>query len=264
MPVDDPLAAAVRRAATELPIGQLHKLAEALGCHDSPSALARHGIVNTVPTAVFRHHAAALCEAWATVTPLVPGRGIALAVRAAADAVGDVRGEAQLSVVWTGPASYEVPVRATGAVLAEVIEGATKTLVVVSFAAYKVAAIVEALRAAANRGVDVRLVLESVVESKGKLSHDARQAFHTLGDAVAFYVWPSEMRKVEAGAHGAMHVKCAVADYHTAFVTSANLTGSAMTDNMELGLVVRGGDVPRRIARHFDALMAMQVLRVLS
>ena len=260
MPVDDPLAVAVRRAATELPIGQLRKLAEAFGRHEGPTAVARHGIVSTVPTAVFRHHAAALCEAWAAATPLVSGGGIALAVRAAAGAVSDVRGEAQLSVVWTGPASYEVPVRATGAVLAEVIEGAAKTLIVVSFAAYKVAAVVEALRAAADRGVDVRLVLESVVESKGKLSHDAKHAFEALGDAVSFYVWPAELRVSQGGGHAAMHVKCAVADRHTAFVTSANLTGAALTDNMELGLVVRGGDVPRRIADHFGTLMSDGVL----
>jgi len=260
MPPDDRLASAVRRAATELPFGQLRKLAEALGSYEGPTAVARHGIMNTVPTAVFRHHAAALCEAWAAATQLISGGGLALAVRAAAEAVDEVRGEAQLSVVWTGPASYEVPVRATGAVLAEVIEGADKTLVVVSFAAYKVAAVVEALRAAAGRGVDVRLVLESVAESKGKLSHDARQAFDTLGDAVAFYVWPAELRVSKGGGHAAMHVKCAVADRHTAFVTSANLTGAAMTDNMELGLVVRGGDVPRRIADHFGTLMSDGVL----
>jgi phosphatidylserine/phosphatidylglycerophosphate/cardiolipin synthase-like enzyme len=264
MPVDDPLAAAVRQAATELPIGQLHKLADAFGKHEGPTAVARHGIVNTVPTALFRHHAAALCEAWASGSPSLPGGGVALAVRAAAEAVGDVRGETQLSVVWTGPASYEVPVRATGAVLAEVIEGAAKTLVVVSFAAYKVAAVVEALRAAAARGVDVRLVLESVVESKGKLSHDAKQAFDALGNAVSFYVWPAELRVSQGGGHAAMHVKCAVADRHTAFVTSANLTGAAMTDNMELGLVVRGGDVPRRIADHFGTLMSDGVLCTLE
>lgn len=260
MPVDDPLAAAVRRAATELPIGQLRKLAEALGSYEGPTAVARHGIVNTVPTAVFRHHAAALCEAWGAAAPLVSGGGIALAVRAAAGAVSDVRGEAQLSVVWTGPASYEVPVRATGAVLAEVIDGATKTLVIVSFAAYKVAAVVEALRAAAARGVGIRLVLESVVESKGKLSHDGKQAFDALGDAVSFYVWPAEQRASRGGGHAAMHAKCAVADRRTAFVTSANLTGAAMTDNMELGLVVRGGDVPRRIADHFGTLISDGVL----
>jgi phosphatidylserine/phosphatidylglycerophosphate/cardiolipin synthase-like enzyme len=99
-----------------------------------------------------------------------------------------------------------------------------------------------------------------VVESKGKLLHDAKEAFDALGDAVSFYVWPAEQRVSRGGGHAAMHVKCAIADQHTAFVTSANLTGAAMTDNMELGLVVRGGDVPRRIAHHFGTLMNDGVL----
>jgi phosphatidylserine/phosphatidylglycerophosphate/cardiolipin synthase-like enzyme len=262
--LDDPLVAALQRAASELPTSQLHKLADAIANHDELTALARHEIVNAVPTAVFRHHAAAICEAWATTgTSGLGTAGVALAVRAAAGAVHDVRGEEQVSVVWTGPASYEVPVRATGAVLAEVIEEAKRTLIVVSFAAYKVAAVVSGLRAAAERGVDVRLVLESVVESKGNLSHDAKDAFDALGDAVSFYVWPAELRVSQGGGHASMHAKCAVADHRAAFVTSANLTGAAMTDNMELGLVVRGGDVPTRIANHFESLIANGTLRSL-
>lgn len=39
-------------------------------------------------------------------------------------------------------------------------------------------------------GVGVRLVLESLVESKGKLSRDAKKAFDALTGAVSFYVWP--------------------------------------------------------------------------
>ena len=61
-----------------------------------------------------------------------------------------------------------------------------------------------------------------------------------------------------------MHAKCAIADGRIAFVTSANLTGAAMTENMELGLVVRGGDVPRRIAAHFNALIASGELRAVT
>lgn len=133
-----------------------------------------------------------------------------------------------------------------------------------SFAAYKVAEVVGALRAAADRGVEVRLVLESAVESKGKLSHDAAAAFEALGDAASFYVWPAELRASTGGGHAAMHAKCAVADRRLALVTSANLTGAAMADNMELGLLVRGGDVPRRIGDHFDALIAAGTLRKLA
>lgn len=262
MPTDRALSAAVGRAATDLPIGQLHKLADALAKHDEPNAVARHSIVNAVPTAVFRHHAAAICEAWASTE--WRGDGVALAVRCSADVVDGLRGEQQVSVVWTGPASYEVPVRATSAVLAEVIDEARKNLVIVSFAAYKVAAVVDALRAAAGRGVNVQLVLESLVESKGKLTHDAKGAFDALGHVVSFYVWPADLRVSQGLGHAAMHAKCAVADRRIAFVTSANLTGAAMTDNMELGLVVRGGDVPARIANHFDALIAAGTLRRLD
>ena len=62
---DDDLALAIRMAATELPTNQLHKLAAAVAAQGAPTALARHAVVNTVPTAIFRHHAAALCAAWA-------------------------------------------------------------------------------------------------------------------------------------------------------------------------------------------------------
>ncbi len=134
------LAAAVRRAATDLPVGQLHKLADAIAKHDAPSSVARYAVVNAVPTGVFRHHAAAICEAW--VSCGIDGAGVALAVRTSADVVHEVRGQEQVSVVWTGPASYEVPVRATSAVLAEVVNEAEKSLIVVSFAAYKVATVV--------------------------------------------------------------------------------------------------------------------------
>lgn len=256
-----PLTEAIRRAATELPLNQLAKLGDRIAAHAAPSPLARHAIVNAVPTALFRHHAAAVYDAW--VADPIGSAGVALAVRAAAVAVDDMRGEQQVSVAWTGPDTSEVPVRTTSAVLSDVIDAARRDLIIVSFAAYKVATIATAIQAAADRGVIVKLILESVVESRGKLSHEAKDAFDTLGAAVTFYVWPADLRPVIGPGHGAMHAKCAIADDHTAFVTSANLTGAAMTDNMELGLVVRGGDVPRRIARHFKNLIAAGTLRPL-
>jgi hypothetical protein len=43
-------------------------------------------------------------------------------------------------------------------------------------------------------------------------------------------------------------LKAALADEHTTFGTSANLTGSVLDVNIEFGLLVRGGPTPRRIA----------------
>ena len=49
--------------------------------------------------------------------------------------------------------------------------------------------------------------------------------------------------------HGSLHVKCAVADDAAALISSANLTEYAMNLNMELGLMVKGGDLPSSLAQ---------------
>ncbi len=45
-----------------------------------------------------------------------------------------------------------------------------------------------------------------------------------------------------------------------AFVTSANLTGYALDRNTELGLLVRGGEVPRLVAAQFVGLIGRGVI----
>jgi cardiolipin synthase A/B len=142
----------------------------------------------------------------------------------------------------------------------DVIRSAAERLVIVSFAAYKVALVVNELAAAADRGVDVRLILETSEASGGRLEVDAANAFTSLGAAVSFWVWPTDQRPVLPAGTAALHAKAAIADSHTALVTSANLTGHGMNENMELGLIVRGGSVPRRLAAHFIQLMADRVL----
>ena len=59
-------------------------------------------------------------------------------------------------------------------------------------------------------------------------------------------------------------MKAAIADEHAALVTSANLTGAALDENMELGLLVRGGAVPRRLSRHFMTLIDEGVLTLVD
>ena len=135
-------------------------------------------------------------------------------------------------------------------------------LLVVTFAAYLPEAVDKALHAAVDRGVQLRFVFESEDVSEGKVSSNAAKA---LGPALlarsALCVWPLARRpRSPSGDHGSLHVKCAVADREVAFVSSANLTGYAMTINMELGLLVRGGPVPGSIAEHFDALVEGKIL----
>ena len=60
--------------------------------------------------------------------------------------------------------------------------------------------------------------------------------------------------------HGSLHAKCAVADAATLLISSANLTAYALSLNMELGLLVRGGPQPQEVAAHFTGLIQRGVL----
>lgn len=257
----DALLGRIREAALTLPAAHTRKLAAAVAGATAPTPALRSAATTAVPAPVFRDLARKIFDAWADA-PEIDGDSLAFALRAAADATAQLRSSQAIDVVWTGPASAEVPVRLTSEVLLQVIDSAHSSLIVVSFAAYKVAEIVQALARAAQRGVDVRLVLETGEEGGGPLKVGAARAFADLGESVGFYEWPTAERpEMPNGGKASMHAKAAVADEHTALVGSANLTGFGIGSNMELGLLITGGPVPRRLARHFRALMASGVLQ---
>ncbi|OZD39752.1 hypothetical protein CH284_04660 [Rhodococcus sp. 06-156-3] len=70
--------------------------------------------------------------------------------------------------------------------------------------------------------------------------------------------WPADQRPASGAA---LHAKVVVIDRSTALITSANITRRAAGDNIETGLLVRGGDIPRRLAGHVDQLLQRQVFR---
>lgn len=257
----DALAEAIRAAAGELPAAHARRLAAAVAPFDTPGPVARAAATAAVATPTLRAHARSVLDAWAA-TPGVNGQGVALALCAASAAVDRLRATQSIDIAWTGPATPEVPVRLTREVLLQVIGSATNSLILVSFAAYRVAEVVEEIATAHRRGVDVRMVLEGSEADGGTLRVAAANAFVDLKQAVAFYEWPAEERPVlPGGGRASMHAKAAIADEHTALVTSANLTGLAIDANMELGILVRGGPLPVRLARHFRQLMVDRVLR---
>jgi cardiolipin synthase len=250
------LIAAIRNGALAMAVPQARRLAEVVAHHEAPTIGARGEALAVAPVPAFRRAASGILDAWA-VEAKVHGAVVAAALWAAVDTAEAVRVTQALDVVWTGPSSAEVPVRLTREVLLEVICSATSSLMIVSYAAYKVPDIIRALGEAASRRVDVRLVLESAAGSGGRLSQDAAGAFRELASSVRFFEWSADRRTSEGGLQGAMHAKAAIADEHAAFITSANLTGNAIEANMELGLLIPGGAVPRRLARHFRALIGI-------
>lgn len=258
---DSALAAAIQAAVLALPAAHALGLAAALDTEPAPGPPARRAAFDVVASSRYRQHAAAVVAAWALEHPGLPGAAIALAIRTARRTAAHLRSLVDVDIAWTGPASFLVPVRRTREVLFEVIDTARTTLILVSFAAYNVPDVNDRLRAAADRGVDIGLVLETKEDSQGALSVDAALAFSALQGTATFFVWPAEERPDIPGGKAAMHAKAAIADDEIAFVTSANVTGRAQSDNIELGLVVRGGPVPQRLGAHFRTLMSNEILR---
>jgi phosphatidylserine/phosphatidylglycerophosphate/cardiolipin synthase-like enzyme len=152
--------------------------------------------------------------------------------------------------VWTGPYSFDVPVRTTAQVLTDVIEEAEREVVLATYSAKPYPALRTALSAAVHRGVSVWIVVETLHGAGSAIQGDQpAQAFADLS-GVALWTWDVGRRTEGAK----MHAKLAVADERTLFVSSANLTTFGIETNMEAGVLVRGGSAPRRTIEHLRAL----------
>jgi hypothetical protein len=174
----DELLAAIGEIARRLPPGQVLSLADTLDDCEAPAPEVKSRAVGAVASPAFADMARRLVQAWESEGG-VSGSALAVALRAAARAVEEERRQESIEVVWTGPRTAAVPVRLTREVLIDVIRASRESLFVVSFAAYKVDVVLAELAAAAERGVVIRLILESG-EAGGGRSPSTRPRRSTL------------------------------------------------------------------------------------
>jgi cardiolipin synthase A/B len=255
--VTTPLTTAVVNAAKHAPHQSLEAGAAAVEAEPAWTSSAQQRFFDADPSPGYAVHIAAVVDAW-HATPGLAGAAVAAALRAAAAAVAEERRENRVSLVWTGPPTDEITLRSTRSVLNTLVQRAAQSLVLVSYASYDVDDLTAALRAAANKGVDVSLILGT--KADGDVTFDAAAAFETLRGHAHFYRWPIENRKANFAATARLHAKCAIRDRTEALVTSANLTSAAINDNMELGILIESGPLPARLHRHFGLLVAKKVL----
>jgi len=249
-------ARAVPRPILEQFCEELERLPPQPGRSQTGAAL------RTVPQHAARDILAELVSFWRRKSPAAAPGQVAWALRAASITDEQRVRSQSVELVWTGPVSGHAVLRRTEQALLEVIEGAERSLILMTFAAYKVPQISDALLAAARRGVEILFVAESPDASGGKVSFAGFQALDApLTQRVRLYIWPQEKRPVDTAGHfGSLHDKCAVGDENALFISSANLTGHALLLNMELGTLIRGGDLPRQAAEHFRGLIKAGVL----
>jgi phosphatidylserine/phosphatidylglycerophosphate/cardiolipin synthase-like enzyme len=248
------LAAAAAHAATTLPREHTLKLAKRLEQCGGDGLPPQGAASADVATSAFAEEVARLWQAWRS-SPAVSTAVVAGMLRGAV-ATAERLDTRRLDAVVTGPASMRLPLRSTAAIVSELIAGARSELLLASFAAVPPQSLLTSLQAALDRGVALTLLLETI-DKDGSTTWAAPYAFAELHGNVTILCWPPERRPASAAQSlPRMHAKLVVADRRRALVTSANLTGHALDLNIEVGVRLERGDVPRQLSEHVQELRA--------
>lgn len=198
-----------------------------------------------------------LVDVWRTTS--VGSDELASMLLAAGHAFENVSKHQSTELVWTGPTTPFVSARRTEQALLQVIGAAKQTLFITSFVAYDVSTIVKALNDASTRGVSISMLLESSQDHGGSMSFDVIGKMRTLVPTAKLYAWRERAAQF---ADGRVHAKVAVADSNACFITSANLTGHAMEQNMEAGVLISGGNIPKLLDDHLQSLVDIKLIKL--
>lgn len=185
---------------------------------------------------------------------------IALAIRSAILVKQHESSYETIETIWTGPDSDIIPLRRTDMALTQLINSAKKELLIVTYTVYKIDKLIEAIEDALNRNVNVHFILEDQKKFQQNIDSLKNKFGNYIKNKSKFYIWPKPVRPFDNDNKACLHVKCAVADDKMLFLSSANLTKSAMNLNMELGVLITGGEQPKNIVRHFNAFINNNIL----
>jgi cardiolipin synthase len=263
----DPFLGVVAEVARSLDSALVRELSKRIASLPAPPIpTTRFSLTHDMVPARARRTADQLLSRWATLAPDLPPVAVATALRMANVMDAWHRERTSSELVWTGPTGGDALVRRTDQALLDIVTRAKTCVTIVSFAVYRVRELRDALVKALERGVRVVFIFESSEESGGRMTGDAGAAVaEELRAGALMYTWPLEKRERIVGTSGQetlglLHAKCALGDEDALLVSSANVTGNALSINMELGVLIRGGDLPKRVAGHFQALMTAGIL----
>lgn len=246
----------VQSLATDIPLPTVEKLVDCLLAHDGSEPAAYdalryqlEAIVHSERRYAQLHH---LIDALKTGDVDAKTMGVALL---SAAQMRQTTARSPITLMWTGPQTSLLPVRKHDQGLLQVIQSATHSLFIVTFAFYPYRELLDALESALGRGVDIHLLIEfpQANRSHNKVRNNIiRMLGLDLARRCHIYAWPLDSRPNNA----TIHAKVAVADDKMLYISSANLTHSAMQYNIELGVLIRDSAEPKQIRDHFHALIS--------
>lgn len=144
-------------------------------------------------------------------------------------------------VVWSGPHLDGDSHRTTEAIV-RLVDNAEESVLASTYSGSAKSPFVDALRRAAQRKVEITLVVDIV---------EMGEATRAIGASIPRATVLAYHHTVD-GKHGLQHAKVLVIDSRTCLVTSANLSVAAIERNLEVGILLDdpavAGAITRRIA----------------
>jgi phosphatidylserine/phosphatidylglycerophosphate/cardiolipin synthase-like enzyme len=167
-----------------------------------------------------------------------------------------------LQLVWSGPLPEGIPIRSTEQVIIELIENASESLFISSFAVYKAKNVLQKISDAIERGIKVSILLETPESSHYKIKVDPLKFLpKKIIENATILIWPFQKRiKNEKHDGGSLHAKFVIQDDSRLFISSANLTESAFERNIELGVLISDKKIIINLRRHLSDLIRESVL----
>lgn len=240
--------AAVHVLLERLSDTQVEAIASAAVAYERPPASFRGVVAGASPGA--QRAVDDLLTAW-QAEPALSGAGLALALRLGVD-LRQRTTERRTSAVWTGPQAAGDR-RLTSGTLHGLLVQASERILLVSYAAHTLPEVADDLAAAVARGCTVDVVFETPHDGAG---YDGPSTAFAAVEGIKRWRWPKDQRPPKAS----LHAKLLVIDGRRALVGSANLTNSALTRNLEAGVLVRDPSVASDLEQHVRDLMSNGIL----
>lgn len=253
---DADFSASVGRLVSRAPTGWLHTACAAL--RSAPTTASVEWVLQHLPETSNSDLSFVMNAVVRLASGQMSWEALGWALQTASATFHACRAEQQIELLWSGPSpANQIPARRIDQALYDLISGAQREVLLVTFAAAKIDRLTDMLLRATQRGVKVRLILEFEQASEGQLSYDALRAFpQPLIESAEIYFWPVERRgRNQAGRPGKLHAKMAIVD-DIVLVSSANLTDDAFNRNLEVGVMATNGEFRSVAKRYIESLIA--------
>jgi len=139
-----------------------------------------------------------------------------------------------IDLTYTGPAQFSVVGRSTESVIEEMVENAKKRITIIGYRITENAReVIESLSKCIERGISITLVIDS---DKENTNRDVLDNIWKGLKRPTVYTRIPQKKDV----YFKIHAKMIIVDSCDLLVTSANLTWHGMTNNLEMGVRIRG------------------------